>query len=160
MLVFLSVCAGADARKVSGKVHCDGKALSGVVVTDGTVFTKTKGDGTFSINAGSLVILTFFSVLVVTRVARVGIEAYSVGFQDVRDVVLDLTVVVLDDSVDMQVYVFVSVLLKLAVEREIVSVLHQYAFIVARHHDNLLHHPIEHSMHSSTLRHGYCDGVI
>ena len=53
MLVFLSVCAGADARKVSGKVHCDGKALSGVIVTDGTVFTKTKGDGTFSINAGN-----------------------------------------------------------------------------------------------------------
>ena len=51
MLVFLSVCAGADARKVSGKVHCDGKALSGVVVTDGFSFTKTKGDGTFKINA-------------------------------------------------------------------------------------------------------------
>lgn len=51
MLVFLSVCAAADARKVSGKVHSGAKALQGVVVTDGSSFTKTRGDGTFKLNA-------------------------------------------------------------------------------------------------------------
>ena len=51
MLVFLSVCAAADARKVSGKVHSGAKALQGVIVTDGSSFTKTRGDGTFKLNA-------------------------------------------------------------------------------------------------------------
>ena len=47
MLVFLSVFAVADARKVSGRVHCEGQNLSGVLVTDGTNFTVTKNNGTF-----------------------------------------------------------------------------------------------------------------
>ncbi len=47
MLMFLSVFVVADARKVSGKVHCDGQSLSGVLVTDGTNFTVTKKNGTF-----------------------------------------------------------------------------------------------------------------
>ena len=51
MLVFLSVCAAADARKVSGKVHSGAKVLQGVIVTDGSSFTKTRGDGTFKLNA-------------------------------------------------------------------------------------------------------------
>jgi hypothetical protein len=37
----------AEARKVTGKVTCDGKGLSSVVVTDGESFTKTKGNGSF-----------------------------------------------------------------------------------------------------------------
>lgn len=49
MLVFLSLCGAAEAKKVCGKVHCDGTALSKVIVTDGFSFTKTGGDGTFTI---------------------------------------------------------------------------------------------------------------
>ena len=49
MLVFLSLCGAAEAKKVCGKVHCDGTALSKVLVTDGFSFTKTRGDGTFTI---------------------------------------------------------------------------------------------------------------
>lgn len=45
--LLLSVAIAADARKVGGKVHCGSKALSGVIVTDGTSFTRTNRHGSF-----------------------------------------------------------------------------------------------------------------
>lgn len=47
-IICLSILAfSAQARKVTGKVSCDGKALSSVIVTDGESFTQTKGNGRF-----------------------------------------------------------------------------------------------------------------
>ena len=45
LLVF---CSFAQARKVTGKVISGKEKLSGVIVTDGTSFTKTKKNGKFA----------------------------------------------------------------------------------------------------------------
>ena len=44
----LMICGVAQARKVSGKVVSDKEKLSGVIVTDGEHFTKTKKNGKFA----------------------------------------------------------------------------------------------------------------
>ena len=44
----LMICGVAQARKVSGKVISDKEKLSGVIVTDGEHFTKTKKNGKFA----------------------------------------------------------------------------------------------------------------
>jgi hypothetical protein len=49
ILIALLVCTLAEARKVSGRVHCSGDALSGVIVTDGTNFTTTRRNGKFKL---------------------------------------------------------------------------------------------------------------
>ena len=41
LLAFLTVASTSEARKVKGKVTGEGKALSGVIVTDGKNFTQT-----------------------------------------------------------------------------------------------------------------------
>lgn len=55
VILFLSalVCfsLAADAEKLSGSVVCGTEKLEGVVVTDGTNFTRTKSNGKFSLNA-------------------------------------------------------------------------------------------------------------
>ena len=40
LLAFLTVASTSEARKVKGKVTGEGKALSGVIVTDGKNFTQ------------------------------------------------------------------------------------------------------------------------
>lgn len=50
-LLMLSVLLSygfAEARKVTGMVTCGGEKLGGVIVSDGTGFTKTKNNGRFS----------------------------------------------------------------------------------------------------------------
>lgn len=47
-LAFAALCGSLEARNVTGKVVSGSKKLSGVVVTDGTNFTQTKKNGTFS----------------------------------------------------------------------------------------------------------------
>ncbi len=44
----LMLCSSADARKVSGTVKSGEEKLAGVIVTDGTNFTRTKKNGKFS----------------------------------------------------------------------------------------------------------------
>jgi len=51
LLAFLTVATSAEARKVKGKVTGEGKALSGVIVTDGTNFTQTNAKGKYVLEA-------------------------------------------------------------------------------------------------------------
>lgn len=48
LLACVAVCSSMEARKVSGSVICGDEKLSGVIVTDGANFTKTKKNGKFS----------------------------------------------------------------------------------------------------------------
>ncbi len=48
LLAFGAVAVSADARKVKGSVVSGDEKLSGVIVTDGTNFTKTKKNGKFA----------------------------------------------------------------------------------------------------------------
>ena len=48
VLLLLSICSFASARTVQGTVVCGKEKLSGVIVTDGTNFTKTGKKGQFS----------------------------------------------------------------------------------------------------------------
>ena len=48
MMMLAVVFANADAKWVSGTVHCGGKGLRGVLVTDGSSFTRTDSKGEFS----------------------------------------------------------------------------------------------------------------
>lgn len=48
LLACMAVCGTMDARKVSGIVRSGDEKLSGVIVTDGVNFTKTKKNGKFS----------------------------------------------------------------------------------------------------------------
>lgn len=48
LLACMAVCGNMDARKVSGIVRSGDEKLSGVIVTDGASFTKTKKNGKFS----------------------------------------------------------------------------------------------------------------
>ena len=49
LLAFLTVASTSEARKVKGKVTGEGKALSGVIVTDGKNFTQTNSRGKYSL---------------------------------------------------------------------------------------------------------------
>ena len=49
---------------------------------------------------------------------------------------------------------------ELAVECEIISMLHQYALIVARHHDNLLNHTVKDSTDLRTFCKSYIHPII
>lgn len=48
--VLLSVTMAADAKLVTGRVHCDGQNLGKVLVTDGVSFTRTRGSGKFKLD--------------------------------------------------------------------------------------------------------------
>lgn len=52
IMVFLASALFAEARKVSGRVESEGKAVSGVIVTDGKNFTRTGINGNFRMNIG------------------------------------------------------------------------------------------------------------
>ena len=49
IICLIAICFSAEARKVKGDVKCNGKGISSVIVTDGKSFTKTKGNGRFSL---------------------------------------------------------------------------------------------------------------
>ena len=49
---------------------------------------------------------------------------------------------------------------ELAVECEIISVLHQNAFVISRHHDDLLDHTIKDCTNLRTFRKSYVDTVV
>ena len=49
---------------------------------------------------------------------------------------------------------------QLAIEREIISMLHQDAFVISRHHHNLLHHSVENRLYGSTFCHGNRNAVV
>ena len=50
VLVLSLMCLASEARVIRGSVTCSDKKLSGVLVTDGKSFTKTKKNGTFRLN--------------------------------------------------------------------------------------------------------------
>ena len=62
LLALLTVATSAEARKVKGKVTGEGKALSGVIVTDGTNFTQTDARGKYVLEVSD----SAFFVYVVT----------------------------------------------------------------------------------------------
>lgn len=47
ILSLLLACTLAEARKVTGRVHCGDEPLSGVIVTDGAHFARTRANGKF-----------------------------------------------------------------------------------------------------------------
>ena len=47
IMALAAICGAADARKVTGQVVSGKEKLSGVVVSDGENFTKTKKNGKF-----------------------------------------------------------------------------------------------------------------
>ena len=51
-LISLVLSLPSSARRVKGNVECEGRCLSGVIVTDGCNFTTTRKDGSFVLNAG------------------------------------------------------------------------------------------------------------
>ena len=50
LVCILAVTNIANARRVTGEVVCEGKGICKVIVTDGTSFTKTQGNGKFSLD--------------------------------------------------------------------------------------------------------------
>ena len=50
LIVLALLALPLEAKKVKGSVKCDGKALAGVVVSDGYRFTTTQADGSFTLD--------------------------------------------------------------------------------------------------------------
>ena len=50
LLTFISLCTVSQAKTVTGKVVSGKEQLSGVIITDGTNFTRTKKNGSFRMN--------------------------------------------------------------------------------------------------------------
>lgn len=48
--LLMALWTETDAREITGKVHCNKKGLSGVVVTDGTRFTTTNQNGFYTLD--------------------------------------------------------------------------------------------------------------
>lgn len=53
MFFVCAFCVALQARKVEGRVHYSSWMLPGVIVTDGSNFTRTNADGTFTLDIGS-----------------------------------------------------------------------------------------------------------
>ena len=49
--LLMAFFAGATAKEVTGKVHCNKKGMRNVVVTDGTNFTTTDQNGIYKLDA-------------------------------------------------------------------------------------------------------------
>ena len=49
--LLMAFFAGATAKEVTGKVHCNKKGMKDVVVTDGTNFTTTDQNGIYKLDA-------------------------------------------------------------------------------------------------------------
>lgn len=52
LIASLLICTVSEAKVVKGIVTCGENKLSGVVVTDGKKFTRTRKDGSFRLNVG------------------------------------------------------------------------------------------------------------
>ena len=53
MVLVWAFCGALQARKVEGRVHYSTWMLPGVIVTDGSSFTRTNADGTFTLDIGA-----------------------------------------------------------------------------------------------------------